>query len=150
LDLSKFGANLNPFEMNLIQFENRIGRTVLPTPPVRSVPTASPHCPTPHPATRRPRCSMPCQGPLSLPLQLHAASSPPPPAPRRFLLKRSRRPPAEIFFSPRTLFVSFVHARAPCIRPHHLGILLTGFPPPKPLLRAGLYPRATTVHPRLR
>jgi hypothetical protein len=32
---------LNPFEINLIRFENRIGRTVLPTPPVSAAPTAS-------------------------------------------------------------------------------------------------------------
>jgi hypothetical protein len=37
----KFGANLNPFEINLIRFENRIGRTVLPTPPVSAASTAS-------------------------------------------------------------------------------------------------------------
>jgi hypothetical protein len=47
LDQSKFGANLNPFEINLIWFENRIGRTVLPTPPVSAVPTASPCCTQP-------------------------------------------------------------------------------------------------------
>jgi hypothetical protein len=41
LDQSKFGANLNPFEINLIRFENRIGRTMLPTPPVSAAPTAS-------------------------------------------------------------------------------------------------------------
>jgi hypothetical protein len=33
---------LNPFEINLIRFENRIGRTVLPTPPVSAASTASP------------------------------------------------------------------------------------------------------------
>jgi hypothetical protein len=33
---------LNPFEISLIRFENRIGRTVLPTPPVSAAPTASP------------------------------------------------------------------------------------------------------------
>jgi hypothetical protein len=38
---SKIGANLNPFEINLIRFQNRIGRTVLPTPPVSAAPTAS-------------------------------------------------------------------------------------------------------------
>jgi hypothetical protein len=41
LDQSKFGANLNPFEINLIRFESRIGRTMLPTPPISAAPTAS-------------------------------------------------------------------------------------------------------------
>jgi hypothetical protein len=48
LDRSKFGANFNPFEINLIRFENRIGHTVLPTP------TCQRHADrltTPHPAT---------------------------------------------------------------------------------------------------
>jgi hypothetical protein len=55
---------LNPFEINLIRFENRIGRTVLPTPPVSAAPNASPRCPAPHPATddRAPVASRPtCQ-----------------------------------------------------------------------------------------
>jgi hypothetical protein len=63
LDRSKFGANLNPFEINLIRFENRIGRTVLPTPSVSAAPTASPCCPVPHqptdnrdPVASRPTC----------------------------------------------------------------------------------------------
>jgi hypothetical protein len=47
---SKFGANLNPFKIKLIRFENRIGRTVLPAPPVSAAPTASPRCLAPHPA----------------------------------------------------------------------------------------------------
>jgi hypothetical protein len=58
---SKFEANLNPFEINLIQFENRIGRTA--GPPVSAVPTASPRCLTPHqaaddwaPVASRPTC----------------------------------------------------------------------------------------------
>jgi hypothetical protein len=34
---------LNLFEINLIRFENQIGRTVLPTPPVSAAPIASPH-----------------------------------------------------------------------------------------------------------
>jgi hypothetical protein len=38
----KVWADLNPFEINLIRFENRIGRTVLPTPPVSAAPTGSP------------------------------------------------------------------------------------------------------------
>jgi hypothetical protein len=38
----KVWADLNPFEINLIRFENRIERTVLPTPPVSAAPTASP------------------------------------------------------------------------------------------------------------
>jgi hypothetical protein len=41
LDQLNFGANLNPFEINLIRFENQIGRIVLPTPPVSAAPTAS-------------------------------------------------------------------------------------------------------------
>jgi hypothetical protein len=55
---------LNLFEINLIRFENRIGRPVLPTPPVSTVLTASPHCPVPHPTTndRTPVASRPtCQ-----------------------------------------------------------------------------------------
>jgi hypothetical protein len=182
--------------MNLIRFENRIGRTVLPTPPVSVEPTASPCCPAPHPAAddrapvasrptcqpHRPASRRPRRSPLSRgnapparaaagPLRhrrhaaalLHTAPGPPlspslsptpPPRgvhpsapPRRFSLKRSRRPPAEFFFKPRTPFVSSVHARAPRIRPNHLSVLLTSFPPSEPLLRAGLCPRVTAVCP---
>jgi hypothetical protein len=61
LDRSKFGANLNPFEINLIRFENRIGRSVLPTPPVSAARTASPRCPVPHPDADDPAPS--CLGP---------------------------------------------------------------------------------------
>jgi hypothetical protein len=42
---------LNPFEIKLIRFENRIGRTMLPAPPVSTAPTASLRCLTLHPAT---------------------------------------------------------------------------------------------------
>jgi hypothetical protein len=61
LNRSKFGTNLNPFEINLIRFENRIGRTVLPTPPVSAAPTASP-CRTQPLTTGPPIASRPtCQ-----------------------------------------------------------------------------------------
>jgi hypothetical protein len=46
---SNFGANLNPFEIKLILFENRIRRTVLPAPPISTAPTASPRCLTSRP-----------------------------------------------------------------------------------------------------
>jgi hypothetical protein len=56
---------LNPFEIKLIRFENRIGRTVLPTPPVSAAPTASPCCLTLHPPTddRAPVSSWPTYQP---------------------------------------------------------------------------------------
>jgi hypothetical protein len=192
LDQSKFGANLNPFEINLIRFKNRIGRIVLPTPSVSVAPTASPHCPAPHPVAddrapvasrptcqpRRPASRRPRRSPRSrgntpptraaagpLPCQHHAATllhatpgpplSPAPPpsgdqpsAPsRQFPLKWSRRPPAKIFFSPHAAFISSVHARAPRICPHRPCVLLAGFPPSEPLLRAGLRPPVTAVLP---
>jgi hypothetical protein len=169
LDRSKFGANLNTFEINLIRLENRIGRTVLPTLPVNATLTASPRCPVPPlaaedrapiasrpylsaaaPTPRRraaPRCARP---PLSLslspappPCGVHPSRAPSPPFP----LKQSRRPPAEKIFSPRAPFVSSLHARASCIHHHHPGILLTGFPPPEPLLHAGLRLHVTAVCP---
>jgi hypothetical protein len=58
LDRSKFGVNFNPFEINLIRFENRIGRTVLLTPPISAAPTASPRC-TQLLTTRPPSCPGP-------------------------------------------------------------------------------------------
>jgi hypothetical protein len=39
---------LNPFEIKLIRFENRIGCTVPPAPPVTAASNASPCCLTPH------------------------------------------------------------------------------------------------------
>jgi hypothetical protein len=126
---SKFGANLNPFE-------NRIGRTVLRTPPVSAVSTASSRCLTPHlaadnrapvasqttcqprrPASRRPRrppLSRRAQGPLSPSLSLsllfclNVVPTPPPPS-SPLPLKQSRRSPAEIFSPPRAIHL---------IRPH--------------------------------
>jgi hypothetical protein len=65
LDRSKFGANLNPFEINLIRFKTESGGTVLPTPLVSAAPFRSPtftpapsHC---HraPASSRPTCQPP-------------------------------------------------------------------------------------------
>jgi hypothetical protein len=58
LDRSKFGANLNPFEISLIRVENRIGRTVLPTPPVSAASTASP-CHTQPLMIGAPSCPVP-------------------------------------------------------------------------------------------
>jgi hypothetical protein len=126
----KFGANLNPFEINLIRFENRIGRTVPSTPPVSATPTALPHCLVPHPTDddRAPRCapthlsattsrcSMPRPGPppLSLPLRLHAASTPPGPLPAA-PLKWSHRPPANLFLPPRA--VRLAHPRPSAAHP---------------------------------
>jgi hypothetical protein len=52
---------LNPFEINLIRFgnrTNRIGRTVLPTPPISAAPTASPRRTQPL-TTRPPSCPGP-------------------------------------------------------------------------------------------
>jgi hypothetical protein len=77
---SKFGANLNPFEINLIRFENRIGRTVLPAPPVSAALTASPRCLAPHPAAedRAPVASRPtCQAPRSTSPRLRPRASRP-------------------------------------------------------------------------
>jgi hypothetical protein len=127
LDQSNFGANLNPFEINLIQFENQIGRTVLQTPPVSAAPSASPRCPAPHPATddRPPiasrstchatpsRCSTTRQAPLSPSLSPapppHGAhpSAPSPPLP----FKTEPPPPAK-FFSPTHDFPSPLRRRA--------------------------------------
>jgi hypothetical protein len=103
LDQSKFGANLNPFKINLIRLENRIGRTVLPTPPVSAAPTAS---------SRRTQPLM--TGPLLRPGppvshvdRVALSPAPPPhgvhtsgPPPRCFLLKWSRRPSAKNFSHP--------------------------------------------------
>jgi hypothetical protein len=72
-DRSKFGANLNPFKINLIRFENRIGRTVLPTLPVSAASTASPR--RTQPLTIRPHRT---------PAHLSAAST---------ASRRPRRPP---------------------------------------------------------
>jgi hypothetical protein len=83
---------LNPFEIKLIRFENRIGRTVLPAPPVSAAPTASPRCLALHPAAddRAPVTSRPtCQ--------------PPRPAsrrPRRPPLSRGNTPPARTAVGP--------------------------------------------------
>jgi hypothetical protein len=176
LDQSKFGANLNPFEINLIGFENRIGRNVLPTPPVSAAPTTSPHYPALDPATddrapiasrptcqpRRPASCRPRRPPLTRGnAPPHAASRPPlspslsptpppcgahpsgPPSPP-LPLKPSRRPPAKKFL-PHAPFISSIHSRASHAHPHCLGVNLTGFPPPEPLLRAGLCPSITTV-----
>jgi hypothetical protein len=78
-------------------------------------------------STRRP----PLRGP-SPPLPVKTE---PPPAGQRF------------FFSPHASFVLSVHARAPNTRPHRPGVLLTGFPPPEPLLQDGLHPSIFVVHP---
>jgi hypothetical protein len=61
-------------------------------------------------------------------------------------LKRIHRPPTDLFL-PRAPFVSSVHVQAPHARPHCPGVHLTSFPPPKPLLRAGLCPSVTAVRP---
>jgi hypothetical protein len=60
LDRSKFGANLNPFELNLIRFKTESGGTVLPGPRASAAPRhlALPHSATAHraPVSSRPTC----------------------------------------------------------------------------------------------
>jgi hypothetical protein len=104
---------LYQFEKKMIRLENRIGRTVLPAPPVTAAPTASPRCLVPHPATddwapvaSRPNCQPPrhasCR-PRSLPLSggnaptpcRHAAphrAMPPPPLPLSLPLRLHAAP----------------------------------------------------------
>jgi hypothetical protein len=53
---SKFGVKSNPFEINLIRFENRIGRIVLLDPPVSAALTASPRCLASPPVMSQPTC----------------------------------------------------------------------------------------------
>jgi hypothetical protein len=70
----------------MIRLENRIGRTVLPAPPVTAALTASPRCLVPHPATddwapvaSRPNCQPPrhaSRRPRSLPLSGGNAPTP--------------------------------------------------------------------------
>jgi hypothetical protein len=73
---SKFGANLNPFKIKLIRFENRIGRTVLPAPPVSAALTTSPRCLVPHPAADD---RAPCHIPAHLSVTPSCVAPTPPP-----------------------------------------------------------------------
>jgi hypothetical protein len=72
--------------------------------------------------------------------------TPPPLCCRSPPLKGIHRPPTDLFL-PRAPFISSVHVQALHARPHCPGVHLTSFPPPKPLLRAGLYPSVTAVRP---
>jgi hypothetical protein len=142
---SKFGANLNLFEIKWIRFKNRIRCTVLPALPASAAPTVSPRYLTPHPAAddRAPVASRPTSQPrrpasrrprhipllrgnarapraplspsLPLPPRLHAAPTPPPPSPP--LPFKIEPPPAGRIFLPRASFVSCVHARVSHTRP---------------------------------
>jgi hypothetical protein len=64
----------------------------------------------------------------------------------RHPLKRSHRSPAD-FLLPRVPFVSPSMPERRTRFPHCPGICLAGFPPPEPLLRAGLHPSVTTIRP---
>jgi hypothetical protein len=156
LDWSKFGANLNPFEINLIRFENRIRHTVLPTPPVSAAPTASLRCPAMHPDAddrapvaprstcqpRRPTSRRPRRSPLSRGNAPPRCSTPRQATPLSLSLSRSASmqhsplrapsPPLPVKTEPPPA------GRASRIRPHRPGVLLAGFLPPEPLLRGAL------------
>jgi hypothetical protein len=90
VDQSKFGANLNPFEIKLIRFENRIGCTVVSAPLFSTAPTRSLAL-TPAPVAAR-RCS---------------ATTPPPAC----AVAGPLPPDAAPLRCPR-------HARAPSLSPH--------------------------------
>jgi hypothetical protein len=161
LDRSKFGANLNPFEIHLIRFESESGGTVLPGPRVNAAPCracpAPSRCP-PGPAVARSRLSAThvraCQPLTSAPAAqaaFHHARAPlsPPLCPTRRPTPQhpsagSRHPPPPLkrVLSPTVARKNFLPRRA--FRPAPTPRLQS--PPTPPPLAAGPPPR--TLPPR--
>jgi hypothetical protein len=132
---SKFGANLNLFEIKWIRFKNRIRCTVLPALPASAAPTVSPRYLTPHPAAddRAPVASRPTSQPC------RPASR----RPRHIPLSRGNAPPTRAAAGPlprRCQVVALLHAtpRGPLSRS------LSPSPPPR-----GAHPSAPPPSPPL-
>jgi type VI secretion system secreted protein VgrG len=144
---SKFGANLNPFEIKLIRFENRIGSTMLPAPPVSAAPTASPRCLAPHPAIDD-------RGPRRILAHLSVTSSdvvptPPPSTVARQRAARTRHGWATATPTPRRRAAPHL-ARAPSLSPApppH-GAHPSGPPPGRSPLKQSRRPPAEFFLPR--